>query len=93
MPVGIRTVRTVPYETVLAERSEEAAVESALYELRCRMEAEVPEGTLSRKVMRAELTEEAYILYCKAEYIENIARVQEIDVEGLLRNGAKNGND
>ena len=93
MPIGIRTVRTVEYEMAEATRSEEAAVELALYELRCRMEAEVPDGTLTKKALRAELTEGAYILRCEAEYIENIAKVQEIEIEGFSKHGAKNGNN
>ena len=93
LPVGIRTLRTVEYAMAEAERSEEAAVEQALYTLRCQMESEVPQGILTRKALRAELTEGAYILHCKAEYIEDIARVQEIEIEGFSRNGAKDGND
>ncbi len=92
LPIGIRTLRTMEYETAEATRSEDAAVEQALYRLRCQMESAVPEGILTRKTLRGDLTEGAYILHCKAEYIENIAKVQEIEIEGFSKNGAKNGN-
>ena len=93
LPVGIRTTRVLEYELTATERSMEAAMELALYRLRCRMEAEAPDGFLTQKTMWSEQTENAYLLRCRAEYIENIAKMQEIEIEGLLGNGAKNSND
>lgn len=84
LPVGIRTVRVLEYETVEATRSEESAMELALYRLRCQMESEVPEGTLTGKSLRVSLTEEEYVLYCEAKYLENIAKLQEIELEGIF---------
>lgn len=75
LPFGIRTVRYLEFETVAAERSEESAVELALYTLRCRMDGEVSEGMLTKKELAGSFTEEGYELFCKAEYIEDIARV------------------
>ena len=76
LPFGIRSVRYLEYETVGAVRSEESAVELALYTLRCEMESAVPEGMLMKKSLSAELTDTEYILRCRAEYIENIATVK-----------------
>ncbi len=83
LPIGIRTVKYLEYEMSAAQRSEEAAMELAYYRIRCMAEGEVPEGQLVRKNLTARLTEEAYILHCKAEYIEDIARVQKIEVERI----------
>lgn len=83
LPIGIRTVRSMEYEIETAARSEESAVELAQYRLRCLMESEAAEGMLVKKHMIAELTDEAYVLCCRADYIEDIARVQEIEIEGV----------
>ena len=52
----------------------ESAIELALYTLRCEMESEVGDGMITRKALEGRFTEEGYELYCKAEYIEDIAR-------------------
>ena len=83
LPVGIRTVRHMEYRVETASRNEEDAVELAQYRLRCLMESEVSEGMLVSKRMTASLTEEAYVLRCRAEYIENIAKTREIEIEGI----------
>ncbi|MBQ8850500.1 MAG: sporulation protein YqfD [Clostridia bacterium] len=74
LPFGVRTVKFLEYETVTARRSEESAVELALYTLRCRMDSEVPEGMLTKKTLDGSFTDGGYELYCKAEYIEDIAK-------------------
>lgn len=84
LPVGIRTVEFLEYRTVEAKRSPDAAEELAYYYLRLRMESEIPEGMLVRKSLRTELTDEEFVLYCDAEYIEDIAEVKNIEVEGSL---------
>ena len=61
-----------------AERSEESAIELAYYRLRCQMEGEVPEGTLVRKELEGMMTTDGYVLRCKADYIEDIAKPREI---------------
>ena len=73
LPFGIRTVRHSEYERDVAVRSEESAVELALYTLRCRMDGEVPEGMLTKKKLTGSFTDTTYELFCKAEYIEDIA--------------------
>ena len=74
LPFGVRTVRQLEYEIAEAKRSEESAIELALYTLRCKMESEVGDGMITRKALEGRFTEEGYELYCKAEYIEDIAR-------------------
>ena len=84
LPVGIRTVEYPEYRTVTAQRSPDAAEELAYYYLRLQMENEVPEGMLVEKSLRTELTDEEFVLYCDAEYLEDIAEVKKIEVEGSL---------
>lgn len=48
-----------------------------LYE---QMEAEELEGSLVRKSTVTEISDDALILRCRAEYIENIAIVKEIEI-------------
>ena len=81
LPFGIRTCVYAEYRTVTAERSPQSATELALYTLRCRMADEVPEGMLMKKEIRGELRDGEYVLYCRAEYIENIAAVRERIIE------------
>lgn len=81
LPVGIRTVRYLEYEIADAERTPAEAEELAYYRLRCQMEEEIPEGQLVRKRLTTVLGEDTYELRCTANYIENIARLKEIEVE------------
>jgi len=83
LPVGIRTVRYREYRVETAERREDAAAELAQYRLRCIMEAELPTGQLMRKAMSGSFTDTAYLLRCEAEYVEDIARTQPIELEGF----------
>lgn len=73
LPFGVRTVRYLEYEREVAVRSEESAIELALYTLRCRMESDVPEGMLTKKTLSGSFTDKGYELICQAEYIEDIA--------------------
>ena len=83
LPVGIRTVRHRVYATQTAQRTPEEAMELAYERLRWQMESEVPQGNLLRKALSSELTDGAFILRCEAEYIEDIAQTQEIEIEGI----------
>ena len=83
LPFGIRTVRHRTYELRQISRSAESAMELAYYQLRCRMEGEIPNGMLMKKSLWTELTDEAYVLRCRAQYVEDIAKVQEIEIEGI----------
>ena len=75
LPFGIRTVRYAEYETETVRRGEESAVELAIYTLRCRMESEAGDGMLTKKELYGSFTEKGYELICRAEYIEDIARL------------------
>ena len=83
MPFGIRTERYLEYVTETVTRSEESAIELALYMLRCKMADGVSDGTLVKKEITGEFVDGEYRLVCKAEYIENIA----VTVEREIPNG------
>ena len=83
LPVGVRTVRYYEYGENKAQRSEEAAKRIALYKLRLLMEEELKNASLVEKKISGGLVGDKYILDCRAECIENIAIVKEIEIEGL----------
>ena len=83
LPFGIRTQRYLEYVTETVTRSEESAIELALYMLRCKMADGVFDGTLMKKEIIGEFVDGEYRLVCKAEYIENIA----VTVEREIPNG------
>lgn len=83
LPFGIRTVRYAEYENVVAKRSEESAIELALYTLRCQTESEAPNAILLKKTMSAQFTDSAYRLNAVIEYIENIAYTKENKINGI----------
>ena len=85
LPVGIRTVKHLEYTVTQAERSAEDAMDLAYYRLRCAMESEVPNGLLVRKYISSQITDSAYILHCKASYIEDIALTKEIEIDGIFK--------
>lgn len=81
LPFGVRTVRYAEYVTETVQRSEESAIELALYMLRCKMADGDIDGTLVKKEINGELVDGEYRLTCRAEYIENIAKVVEREIE------------
>lgn len=83
LPIGIRTVKHMEYTYESAERSEEEAKELALYKLRCQMLPIVSEAELLKKDTVIACTETALILRCEIECIENIAKVEKIDIADL----------
>ncbi len=83
LPVGIRTVRHYEYEWRSAERSEEVAMTLAYDTLRYCMEAEMPGAMLVRKRTHGELSDTAYVLHATVECIEDIAKTEEIKIEGI----------
>ena len=85
LPIGVRTVRYLEYTLIPTTRSEEEAKRLAEYELRCLAEAEVPGGELLRMTKRGSMSETAYRLTVHASYIENIATVREIEIEGITK--------
>jgi similar to stage IV sporulation protein len=83
LPVGIRTVRHYEYELVSTARDGEAAERMARDALAAQIADGIPEAMLVRKSTRTELTDTALTLQCYVECIENIARIEEIKIEGI----------
>ena len=83
LPIAIRTVRYLEYEIREAQRGEAAARELAYEQLRMKIESSVPEGQLLYKHVTSKLTDSSFYLRCRAEYLEDIATVQEIEIEGI----------
>lgn len=79
LPVGVRTVSELWYETEACRYTEEEAMNIAYYRLRERIESELSEAELLRKTVECEITDNAYILYCTVECIEDIAVMREFD--------------
>ena len=46
------------------------------------MEGEVPEGALLRKSVKEIWAEEGLTLHCQGEFLENIAQIKEIEIDG-----------
>lgn len=80
LPFGIRTVSYREYELVETERSESEMLDAAYDALYEQMESEVPDGSLVRKRVTTEITDAAVVLRCRAEYLENIAILREIEI-------------
>ena len=83
LPVGIRTVRYLEYETVQAERTEAEAAALARYRLGLLSERETEGAELLSFETWAEIGEGVYRLRMHATYIEDIAAVREIPLEGV----------
>ena len=85
LPFGIRTVRVREYVTEEATRSEEQAARIARDRLSCLSALTVTDGSLVSRSITEGTEGECYVLQCRAGYIENIARRQVIEVEGLRK--------
>jgi len=83
LPVGIRTVRHYEYELVPTERSSEAADTMARDMLAARIDGEICEAMLVRKSTHTTLSDTALVLHATVECIENIAKIEEIKIEGI----------
>lgn len=83
LPFGIRTVRYYGYTEETRERSEEEAERLAEYLLRARIFSETDNAELVSERMVSSLEDGVIKIKCTAEYIENIAIVKEIEIEGL----------
>ena len=80
LPVGIRVVKAVFYEIETARYTVDEAMDIAYHRLREIMESELSESELIRKTVEYEITDSAYILYCRVECIEDIAVMQEFEL-------------
>ena len=81
LPIGVRTVQYLEYGMQNTRRSEESASHLANYRLRCLTESEVPDGMLLSKTVTYSATDDAYVLRCRAEYIEDIAKTEKIEID------------
>jgi similar to stage IV sporulation protein len=81
LPVGIRTVEYIEYETTEGILGEKEAAEQANYLLWQRLYADAPNAELCSKHIYGRLEGDTYILTARIECIENIAKECEIEVE------------
>ena len=84
LPFGIRTVRYLEYEMKPCERSIEEATELAYYQLEVKTDTELSDAHLLSRRVEFEISDVEYKLRCYVKVIENIAKVSEIEVGGLL---------
>ncbi len=83
LPVGIRTVKHLEYTYERAERTPEEAEALAEYKLSSELGALMRDRELIRKSVSGGLTDTAFVLECRLECIEDIARIKKIEIEGL----------
>ena len=79
LPVGVKTVKGLCYESEACRYTEDEAMEIAYYRLGEIIRSELRDAELLRKSIECEITDKAYILYCTVECIENIAVSQEFE--------------
>lgn len=79
LPVGVKTVKGICYESEVCRYTEGEAMEIAYYRLGEIIRSELRDAELLRKSIECEITDKAYILYCTVECIENIAVSQEFE--------------
>ena len=79
LPVGIKTRCSVSYVSESCRHTENEAMELAYYRLNEIIGNELYEAEMLKKTIECEITDNAYILYCTVECIENIAVQQEFE--------------
>lgn len=80
LPVAIRTVKYLEYTTESATRNEDEAGELAFSKLETILMSFSQSAELTKKSVTFEITDKEYKLVCRIEAIEDIARVQEIEI-------------
>lgn len=80
-PFGIRTDKYRAYENVMLTRTPEEAEELAYYELSAKLCELAEDSIVTRKTVTPILKQDSFMLVCRLEMIENIAKTQEINVE------------
>ena len=83
LPVGVYTARYDEYRYETAERTDDELLALGYSSLDSLLRKELAESELLSKEISTELSEDSLILRCKVRCIENIARVQEIKIDGL----------
>jgi hypothetical protein len=81
LPLGIRTVSEIAFETATGRYETQEAMEIAYYRLSEEINRELGDAQLLRKTVTSELTEESYILRCTVRCVENIGLVLEFAAE------------
>ena len=71
------------YEMRDVDISEGEAIDFAYKELRRRIDEELPDATILKKVLHGEVSEGKYVLKCTVTAICNIARQVEFEVSNL----------
>lgn len=79
IPIGIRTVTEITYNTVRARYELSEAAELANYKLSKELETHLPDAQILQKSIYSQVTSESYIIECKVRCIENIGRIYEFD--------------
>ena len=80
LPIGIRTVKYVEYETQTAKRSEDTASEQASYLLWQSFAGDAPEAQLVGKKLIGRTEGESYLLDAVIQTHEDIAKEMPIEV-------------
>ena len=83
IPIGMRTVSYVEYETVTAQRTEQQAKEQAIFELWQSCYRQAPDAQQVGKAINGKIDNGAYILTATVRSIENIAVEREIELDIL----------
>jgi len=80
LPVSICVTEAIPYRTEAAQRTPEQALELAYDALETRLSAFSEDAQLLRQDVRSEWTDDALILHCTVDCIENIAVQREFEI-------------
>ena len=83
LPVEIRTVKHFEYTYESAERSAEDAEKLAEYKLERLLSELSQSAELLGKSTLCESTDTAYVIKCRVRLIEDIARIKEIQIDGM----------
>lgn len=81
IPIGVRTVSYVEYESVTAQRTEQQAREQAIFELWQSFYGQAPDAQQIGKTVNGRMDNGAYILTATVRSIENIAVEKEIELD------------
>lgn len=83
LPISLSVDEYLAYEMRDVDISEGEAIDFAYKELRRRIDEELPDATILKKVLHGEVSEGKYVLKCTVTAICNIARQVEFEVSNL----------
>ena len=81
LPFSVRTEQYFPYEYRVATRDHAQAEALAYYELERRIASSLADAELLRKTITVTVTEDAFVLNCSVQCLEDIAEVLEFSVD------------